>query len=270
MNRRRSRFAPAFWLVEEMLEKRVVLSGGVLPHGAAAVAAQTLRAAATQTSLAVSAGTLSQPMTFTVTVRGPAAAGAPQGTVDLIDHGKVIQSLTLVPATATATNARNASSTATYTLTQPAGGSAYYFGKHTVSARYTPSGAFSRSTASKTVTVSEPAYTTLADGVKIATIAQGSGPAIQSGQTASVLYTGYLEKNGQIFDDSINHGGTPFSFTVGGGQVIPGFDAGVAGMKVGETRIVMIPPAEGYGATASGPIPANSTLIFVLTLESIS
>ena len=118
--------------------------------------------------------------------------------------------------------------------------------------------------------MSKPAYTALAGGVQIATIAQGSGPAIQSGQTASVFYTGYLAKNGHIFDDSINDGGTPFSFTVGAGQVVTGFDEGTLGMQVGETRIVLIPPAEGYGNVANGPIPAHSTLIFVVTLESIS
>ena len=127
-----------------------------------------------------------------------------------------------------------------------------------------------KSSAKKIFQVSEPAYTTLSGGVKVATIAQGSGPAIQSGQTAGVLYTGYLAKTGDIFDDSINHGGTPLGFTLGSGQVIPGFDAGTVGMQVGETRIIVIPPSEGYGATANGPIPANSTLIFVLTLESIS
>jgi peptidylprolyl isomerase len=110
----------------------------------------------------------------------------------------------------------------------------------------------------------------MAGGVKIATIAQGSGSGIQSGQTASVLYTGYLASNGHIFDDSINDGGTPLSFTLGAGQVVPGFDAGTAGMQAGETRVIMIPPAEGYGATANGPIPGNSTLIFVVTLKSIS
>ncbi len=98
----------------------------------------------------------------------------------------------------------------------------------------------------------------------------GSGAEIQSGQTANVLYTGYLAKNGHIFDDSINDGGTPISFTLGAGRVIPGFDEGTVGMQVGESRIVLIPPAEGYGRTPSGTIPANSTLIFVLTLESIS
>jgi FKBP-type peptidyl-prolyl cis-trans isomerase len=123
---------------------------------------------------------------------------------------------------------------------------------------------------SKIFTVNKPAYTTLAGGVKIATIAQGTGAQIQSGQTATLFYTGYLAKGGHIFDDSINDGGAPFRFTLGSGEVIPGFDLGTAGMQVGETRIVMIPPAEGYGPKDNGPIPANSTLIFVLTLESIS
>src|SRR6185437_6926834 len=105
----------------------------------------------------------------------------------------------------------------------------------------------------------------------IETIATGSGPAIQVGQMADVLYTGYLAKNGRIFDDSANHGGSTFNFTVGAGQVIPGFDEGVLGMQVGETRIVLIPPAVGYGRTGSPPaIPGNATLIFVLTLEAIS
>jgi FKBP-type peptidyl-prolyl cis-trans isomerase len=106
--------------------------------------------------------------------------------------------------------------------------------------------------------------------VKVATITSGSGPAIQTGQTASVLYTGYLASNGHIFDDSVNDGGPPFSFTLGSGEVIPGFDLGTTGMQVGETRIVEIPPKQGYGSEVSSSIPANSTLIFVLTLEGIS
>jgi hypothetical protein len=268
MNRKRSRFAPAFSAANAALEQRVALSGVALPHHAVGVAVQSMRTAPTETTVAVNAGTLGQPITFTVTVRTSAAAGAPQGTVGLADHGTALQTLTLSPTTSS--NPRFAYSTATYTLTQPPGAGAYFFGKHAVTATFIPSGAFSRSAAKGTFTVSQPTYTTLAGGVKVATIAQGSGPEIQSGQTAGVLYTGYLAKNGQIFDDSINHGGTPFSFTLGAGQVIPGFDAGAAGMKVGETRIVEIPAAEGYGATATGSIPANSTLIFVLTLASIS
>jgi FKBP-type peptidyl-prolyl cis-trans isomerase len=180
----------------------------------------------------------------------------------------VIQTLTLSPTTST--SAKFAYSDATYTLTPQPGGSAYFFGKHTVRATYIPSGSFVKSSVSKTFNVSKPAYTALTGGVKIATVAPGLGPEIQSGQTASVLYTGYLASNGHIFDDSINDGGSPFSFTVGAGEVIPGFDLGTVGMRVGETRIIQIPPAEGYGHRANGPIPGNSTLVFVLTLESIS
>ena len=190
------------------------------------------------------------------------------GTVNIVDHGQVIQTITLAPTTST--NPRFAYSQGTGTYTPQLGGAAPYFGRYTVSAQFIPSGSFVKSSAKKVFQVSEPAFTTLSGGVEVATIAQGSGPAIQSGQTAGVLYTGYLAKTGVVFDDSSSHGGTPLGFTLGSGQVIPGFDAGTVGMQVGETRIIVIPPSEGYGATANGPIPANSTLIFVLTLESIS
>ena len=251
-----------------MLESRVVLSVAALHQGAAEVAAQTVKKAATATTLAVSPSTLGQPITFTVTVRGPATAGSPQGTVKLIDHGKVIQTLTLTPTTST--GGKSAFSEAVYNLTPQPGVGSYCIGKHAVSATFVPSGPFLKISAHASFTVNQPPYTTLANGVKVATVSPGSGPGIQSGQTASVLYTGYLATSGQIFDDSINDGGAPLSFTVGAGQVIPGFDAGTAGMQVGETRIVEIPPSEGYGSTPTGSIPANSTLVFVLTLESIS
>ena len=267
MNRRRSRFTPALSLANAALESRVALSGiGVDPS--MIVAAHSVRSAPTATSLSETAGTLGQPVTFTVTVRAPASAGAPQGTVDLVDHGQVIHSLTLAPASSA--NPRFATSEATYTLAPQPGGGSYFFGKHTITASFAPSEGFLHSHTKKTFTVAQPSYTTLAGGVKVATIAQGSGQEIQPGQSASVLYTGYLAKGGQIFDDSSMHGDAPFTFTLGSGQVIPGFDAGTAGMKVGETRIVEIPPAQGYGSNASGAIPANSTLIFVLTLEAIS
>ncbi len=188
--------------------------------------------------------------------------------MDIIDHGNVIQTLTVSPTTSP--SARYAFSAATYTLAAQPGGSAYYFGRHPVTAEFIPGGSFSKSIGRATFTVHEPAYTTLAGGAEIATIANGSGPEIQPGQTANVLYSGYLARNGHLFDDSLDHGGTPLSFTVGAGEVVLGFDEGTVGMQVGETRIIKIPPAEGYGAMANGPIPANSTLIFVLTLESIS
>ena len=220
------------------------------------MAAQGARKAATHTTLEVSTGTIGQPIHIDVTVRAAASAGAPQGTVNLVDHGTVIATLTLTP---TASSGRSATSEATATLSQPPGGSAYDFGRHPLSAVFVPSGSFTKSSANKAFVVSQPSYTALADGVKVATVMAGSGAAIQSGQTAEVLYTGYLAKNGKIFDESAYHGGTPLGFTVGAGQVITGFDEGTVGMQVGETRAILIPAAEGYGSSANGSIPANST-----------
>ena len=93
--------------------------------------------------------------------------------------------------------------------------------------------------------------------MKIATVTPGAGPGIEDGQTASVLYTGLSAPMRHIFDDSVNDGGSPISFVVGEGQVIQGFDEGMVGMQVGETRIIRIPPAEGYGRTPMGPSRAT-------------
>ena len=253
----------------EILEGRIVLSTvAVNPGSARVVSVATHRAAPTTTTLAVRPGTLGQPITFSASVRGPASAGSPRGTVAIADHGQVLATINLTPAPS-AGRSKFATSTATITLASQPGGDSYFYGPHAVTATFTPSGPFAKSVATKAFTVTPPAYVALAGGVRVATIAPGSGPAIQSGQTAHVLYTGYLS-TGQVFDQSKAHGGKPFAFTLGAGQVVPGFEAGAAGMRAGETRIVEIPPDQGYGATANGAIPANSTLIFVLTLASIS
>ncbi len=94
----------------------------------------------------------------------------------------------------------------------------------------------------------------------------GTGTPIKNGQTATVHYIGHLlaDKNkvGAFFDSSRKRG-TPFKFKVGAGQVIKGWDLSLQDMKVGETRIVILPPAMAYGAQAVGNIiPANATLIF--------
>jgi FKBP-type peptidyl-prolyl cis-trans isomerase FkpA len=110
----------------------------------------------------------------------------------------------------------------------------------------------------------------LMDQLKIKDDVVGTGAVAQSGDTVSVLYTGTLD-NGTVFDASSLHGNQPFSFALGAGQVIQGWDLGVVGMKVGGTRELTIPPALAYGANSPAPsIPANSTLHFKVQLLSVS
>jgi FKBP-type peptidyl-prolyl cis-trans isomerase FkpA len=96
----------------------------------------------------------------------------------------------------------------------------------------------------------------------------GKGAVATAGQTVSVHYTGWLTDNTKF--DSSKDRGQPFEFPLGGGQVIRGWDEGVAGMKVGGKRLLMIPPDLGYGARgAGGVIPPNATLIFEVDLLRI-
>lgn len=102
-------------------------------------------------------------------------------------------------------------------------------------------------------------------------IEEGTGNEAVSGKKVAVYYKGWLT-NGSIFDQSRpGEDGQlqPFVFTLGAGQVIRGWEQGVAGMKVGGTRRLIIPPSVGYGAQAQGNIPANSVLIFDVQLLAI-
>jgi FKBP-type peptidyl-prolyl cis-trans isomerase len=103
----------------------------------------------------------------------------------------------------------------------------------------------------------------------------GTGPAITAGQTAVVHYTGWLysptakDHKGKKFDSSRDRN-DPFSFHVGGGEVIGGWDQGVVGMQAGGQRQLVIPPSLGYGARgAGGVIPPNATLLFDIELLKI-
>jgi FKBP-type peptidyl-prolyl cis-trans isomerase len=106
-------------------------------------------------------------------------------------------------------------------------------------------------------------------GMKVDILKEGTGEAAKNGDTVTVHYVGTLE-NGNKFDSSVDRG-IPFSFNLGAGQVIQGWDLGVLGMKVGEKRKLTIPPELGYGATGTpgGPIPPNTTLIFGVELLKI-
>jgi FKBP-type peptidyl-prolyl cis-trans isomerase len=106
----------------------------------------------------------------------------------------------------------------------------------------------------------------------------GTGAEATAGRRATVNYTGWIydpvaaENKGRQFDSSIRPGGTPYVLTVGAGQVIPGFDMGVTGMRVGGARRVVIPPDLGYGATGSegGVVPPNATLVFDIELLEVT
>lgn len=103
--------------------------------------------------------------------------------------------------------------------------------------------------------------------------AVGTGAEAKAGSHVTVNYTGWLylpdapQHHGEQFDSSI--GRKPFTFRLGSGMVIPGWDQGVEGMKVGGKRTLVIPAAQGYGADGAGPIPPNANLIFDVELLDV-
>lgn len=99
-------------------------------------------------------------------------------------------------------------------------------------------------------------------------ITVGTGDIAVAGKEVTVNYTGVFASTGKKFDSSLDRG-VPFTFTLGAGQVIKGWDIGVEGMKVGGKRILVIPPDLGYGPNDYGPIPGNSTLIFEVDLLGV-
>jgi FKBP-type peptidyl-prolyl cis-trans isomerase FkpA len=112
-----------------------------------------------------------------------------------------------------------------------------------------------------------------APAVKIIDTVVGKGKPATAGSTVTVHYSGWLyspkadKQHGAAFDSSV--GGEPFTFELGAGKVIKGWDDGVAGMKVGGKRTLVIPAALGYGARGAGPIPPNANLIFDVELLDV-
>ena len=111
---------------------------------------------------------------------------------------------------------------------------------------------------------------TLPDGLKYWDEKVGTGATATPGHKVKVHYTGWLKSNGNKFDSSVDRK-EPFEFKLGAGQVIKGWDEGVAGMKVGGKRRLEIPPDLGYGSRgAGGVIPPNSTLLFDVELLDVN
>ena len=118
-----------------------------------------------------------------------------------------------------------------------------------------------------------PHTVTLPGGLQYTDTKIGTGPAAKPDDTLVMQYTGWLDdhgKKGRKFDSSRDHG-EPFTFTLGAHQVIPGWDEGIAGMKAGGERTLIIPPALAYGSEGAGGgvIPPNATLIFDVELLRI-
>jgi len=141
-----------------------------------------------------------------------------------------------------------------------------------------PSGA-SGSTANGSTALKEPDPTTFGqydkykDGTSalFGDIQVGQGAELKDTMKAAVYYKGWLT-NGQLFDASRTGSDgklQPFIFTLGAHAVIPGWEQGLAGMKVGGTRLIIVPPAVGYGSAGQGPIPANATLVFEVQLLEV-
>jgi peptidylprolyl isomerase len=104
-------------------------------------------------------------------------------------------------------------------------------------------------------------------GLQFIDMTVGGGETPSTGKKVTVHYTGYLT-DGKKFDSSVDRN-SPFSFVIGYGQVIKGWDEGVASMKVGGKRKLIIPPALGYGKQGIGPIPPNAELVFDVELLGI-
>ena len=116
--------------------------------------------------------------------------------------------------------------------------------------------------------VDTAAMTKTPSGLRYQDLAQGQGAEAAAGKSVSVHYTGWLP-NGEKFDSSRDRN-EPFNFTLGAGQVIAGWDEGVAGMKVGGRRKLVIPPDLGYGTAGAPPdIPPGATLVFDVELIDV-
>ncbi len=110
------------------------------------------------------------------------------------------------------------------------------------------------------------AMTKKGDGLYIQDLVVGTGAEAVAGRTLGMVYSGWLV-NGTKFDSNV--GGANFSFALGAGQVVAGWDQGIVGMKVGGKRRIIMGSALGYGASGSGPVPPNATLVFDVELKTL-
>ncbi len=141
--------------------------------------------------------------------------------------------------------------------------------KRTVGRRGTKTTIVKRTTVPKTiVTAKKSAAVTTASGLTYIITQPGTGAQLKAGDTVLINYTGLLT-GGQKFDSSLDRG-EPFSFPLGAGRVIKGWDEGIQKLRVGDRATLIIPPQLGYGARGAGPvIPPGATLIFIVEVMGV-
>jgi peptidylprolyl isomerase len=173
----------------------------------------------------------------------------------------VAGALGLAACSSSPSNSSGASTSGTHASTSSPGGDAHAVAPIPAQDR-SPAG-----TAGTQPTVTVPSGSAPTE-LQSADLITGTGPAAASGDNVTVQYVLATYSSGKVIQSS--WGSQPFTFTLGQGQVIPGWDKGVVGMKVGGRRELIIPPSLGYGAQSPGPgIAANDTLVFVIDLQKI-
>jgi hypothetical protein len=206
-------------------------------------------------------GAFGQQLTTTFTAK-LTAAGLPlrTATIDFVFNGSTV-----------ATGVTGRSGYASVSFNE------FFLGTYPISAGFAGATRYVKSTSGTlTTTISSPkSFTKLADGTEWATVTAGSGSALQANGAFTADYAGYLQSNGDVFDSSFDDGqqlsGTDAGINTGGSLIV-GFAEGIQGMKVGETRVILIPSAEGYGSGGSSGagVPANADLVFIVHLDALS
>ena len=146
----------------------------------------------------------------------------------------------------------------------------FYLGKYPISALFAGATRYVKSTSGMlTTTITPPkSFNSLADGTEWATVTAGTGAStLQENGAFTADYAGYLQSNGEVFDSSFQDG-QQLQDTDSSSGLIVGFAEGIEGMKVGETRVILIPSADGYGATGNGSVPANADLVFIVHMDA--
>ncbi len=243
-----------------------VYAGDTTHNGSTSAAvSEVVNLPATTTALTLSSSSVAlgknELLTATVT---PSAGGHPTGSVIFMAGNTTLGTATV--------NSSGVATLSEYNL---------YTGQYSLSAIYSGDNTFTGSTGTNSLSITAPQLSTQQDGLQFGIATQGTGVSVSAGQYVEVDYTGYIHDPGQPddgtkFDSSLNAGRTPFEFGLGdtdpdqGYQtVIQGWEEGIPGMAIGETRVLVIPPSLAYGSSGSGSIPGNATLTFIVRMLAI-